>query len=172
IFLGGTTAVTRPLKVVIVGKETVGKTSLRRSITTGRPCMTQDRGVESTVHVDVEDHIVDGHPIRIFDCAGQVVYYGLLQLFLTPRAVYLLVWDAADASEMDGLNLEGLAIAPWLRYLTFRVPDANVVLVGNKWDRVVSARRAVADDVEGESRQWLKSWMEKAHGHQPHGLSL
>ena len=26
IFLGGTTAVTRPLKVVIVGKETVGKT--------------------------------------------------------------------------------------------------------------------------------------------------
>ncbi|CAN0551165.1 unnamed protein product, partial [Ectocarpus sp. 12 AP-2014] len=69
--------------------------SLRRSITTGRPCMTQDGGVESTVHVDVEDHKVDGNPIRIFDCAGQVVYYGLLQLFLTPRAVYLLVWDAA-----------------------------------------------------------------------------
>ncbi|CAM9136686.1 unnamed protein product, partial [Ectocarpus sp. 4 AP-2014] len=172
MFMGGTTAVTRPLKVVIVGKETVGKTSLRRSITTGSPCMTQDGGVESTVHVDVEDHEVDGHPVRIFDCAGQVVYYGLLQLFLTPRAVYLLVWDAAKASEMDGLNLEDLAIAPWLRYLTFRVPDANVVLVGNKWDRVVRARRTVAYDAERESRRWLKSWMEKAHGHQPHGLSL
>ncbi|CAN0405987.1 unnamed protein product, partial [Ectocarpus sp. 8 AP-2014] len=49
---------------------------------------------------------------------------------------------------MDGLNLEDLAIAPWLRYLTFRVPDANVILVGNKWDRVVRARRTVADDVE------------------------
>ncbi|CAM9497291.1 unnamed protein product [Ectocarpus sp. 4 AP-2014] len=172
MFMGGTTAVTRPLKVVIVGKETVGKTSLRRSITAGRPCMTQDGGVESTVHVDVEDHEVDGHPVRIFDCAGQVVYYGLLQLFLTPRAVYLLVWDAAKASEVDGLNLEDLAIAPWLRYSTFRVPDANVVLVGNKWDRVVRARRTVADDVERESRRWLKSWMEKAHGHQPHGLWL
>ncbi|CAN0530707.1 unnamed protein product, partial [Ectocarpus sp. 8 AP-2014] len=103
---------------------------------------------------------------------GQVVYYGLLQLFLTPRAVYLLVWDAAKASEMDGLNLEDLAIAPWLRYLTFRVPDANVILVGNKWDRVVRARRTVADDVERESRRWLKAWMEKAHGYQPHGLSL
>ncbi|CAM9303175.1 unnamed protein product [Ectocarpus sp. 13 AM-2016] len=45
MFMGGTTAVTRPLKVVIVGKETVGKTSLRRSITTGKPCMTQDSGV-------------------------------------------------------------------------------------------------------------------------------
>ncbi|CAM9994250.1 unnamed protein product, partial [Ectocarpus sp. 13 AM-2016] len=97
--------------------------SLRRSITTGRPCMTQDGGVESTVHVDVEDHKVDGNPIRIFDCAGQVVYYGLLQFFLTPHAVYLLVWDAAKASKMKGLNLEDLAIAPWLRYLTFRVPD-------------------------------------------------
>ncbi|CAN0078933.1 unnamed protein product, partial [Ectocarpus sp. 8 AP-2014] len=70
IYMGGTTAVTRPLKVVIVGKETVGKTSLRRSIKTGRPCMTRGGGVESTVHVDVEDHEVDGHPIRMFDCAG------------------------------------------------------------------------------------------------------
>ncbi|CAN0565264.1 unnamed protein product, partial [Ectocarpus sp. 12 AP-2014] len=73
---------------------------------------------------------------------------------------------------MDGLNLEDLAIAPWLRYLTFRVPDANVILVGNKWDGVERSRRTVADDVKRESRRWLKSWMEKAHGHQPHGLSL
>ncbi|CAM9300401.1 unnamed protein product [Ectocarpus sp. 12 AP-2014] len=173
IYVGGTTAVTRPLKVVIVGKETVGKTSLRRSIKTGRPCMTRGGGVESTVHVDVEDHEVDGHPIRMFDCAGQVAYYGLLQLFLTPRAVYLLVWDAAKASEMKGLNLEDLAIAPWLRYLTFRVPEANVILVGNKCDRVVRTRRtAVAVDVEHESRQWLESWIEIAHGHQPRGISL
>ncbi|CAM9992334.1 unnamed protein product, partial [Ectocarpus fasciculatus] len=90
----------------------------------------------------------------MFDCAGQVVYYGLLQLFLTPRAVYLLVWDAAKASEMKDLNLEDLAIAPWLRHLTFRVPNANVILVGNKCDRVVRTRRtAVAVDVEHESRQ-------------------
>eukprot|EP00752_Nemacystus_decipiens_P011696 g10379.t2 len=116
IFRGGATAVTRPLKVVIIGKETVGKTSLRRSIKAGKPCVTGEGGVDSTVHVDVEDHELDGHPIRLFDCAGQVVYYGLLQLFLTPRAVYLLVWDAAEASKMDLLNLEELAIAPWLSY--------------------------------------------------------
>lgn len=41
--------------------------------------MTRDGGVDSTVHVDVEDHNLDvkgdeadGHPIRMFDCAGQV----------------------------------------------------------------------------------------------------
>ncbi|CAB1102707.1 unnamed protein product [Ectocarpus sp. CCAP 1310/34] len=169
IYMGGTTAVTRPIKVVIVGEETVGKTSIK----TGRPCMTRGCGVESTVHVDVEDHEVDGHPIRVFDCAGQVVYYGLLQLFLTPRAVYMLVWDAAKASEMEGLNLEDLGIAPWLRYLTFRVPDASVILVGNKCDHVVRTRRTVvAADVEHESRQWLESLIEIARGHQPRGISL
>lgn len=102
----------------------------------------------------------------------QVVYYGLLQLFLTPRAVYLLVWDAEKASKMGNLNLEDLAIAPWLRYMTFRVPDANVVLVGNKWDRVVRANHTVAVDVERQSRAWLTAWTERAHGHHPQNLSL
>ncbi len=46
--------------------------SLRRSIKSGKPSMTKEGGVESTVHVDVEDHEIDGRPIRIFDCAGQV----------------------------------------------------------------------------------------------------
>lgn len=53
--------------------------SLRRSIKTGAPWTTREGGVDSTVHVDVEDHILDvhdnkdgGHPIRMFDCAGQV----------------------------------------------------------------------------------------------------
>ncbi|CAM9992582.1 unnamed protein product [Scytosiphon promiscuus] len=172
IFKGGSTAVTRPLKVVIVGKETIGKTSLRRSIKAGRPCMTTDDGAESTVHVDVEDHDVDGHPIRMFDCAGQAAYYGLLQLFLTPRAVYLLVWDAEKASQMDELNLEDLGIAPWLRQMTFRVPGANLVLVGNKWDRVTEANHHVAVGVERQSHQWLTAWVESAHGHQPPQLTL
>eukprot|EP00752_Nemacystus_decipiens_P016125 g14419.t2 len=172
IFRDGATTVTRPLKVVIVGKETVGKTSLRCSIKRGKPRMTIEGGVESTVHVDVEDHELDGHPIRMFDCAGQVVYYGLLQLFLTPRAVYLLAWDAAKASKMDALDLEELAIAPWLRYLTFRVPDANVLLVGNKWDEVVKSKEQVEVDVETQSGRWLSAWEEKAHRHKPQRLSL
>lgn len=46
--------------------------SLRRSIKTRRPDMTREDGVDSTVHVDVEYHELDGHPIRMFDCAGQV----------------------------------------------------------------------------------------------------
>ncbi|CAM9361370.1 unnamed protein product, partial [Sphacelaria rigidula] len=166
---GGTSTVTRPLKVVIVGKETVGKTSLRHSIKAGKPCTTREGGEDSTVHVDVEDHEVDGHAIRIFDCAGQVVYYGLLQLFLTPRAVYLLVFDAGKASTIN-IDLEDLGIASWLRHLSFRVPDASVVLVGNKWDRVEGF--GAACNVKDRSRDWLNAWKEKSRGLQPHELSL
>ncbi|CAM9558113.1 unnamed protein product, partial [Hapterophycus canaliculatus] len=150
--------------------------SLRRSITAREPRKTREGGEESTVHVDVEDDVVDGQPIRIFDCAGQVVYYGLLQLFLTPRAVYLLVLDAEDASKMEwgaenASNLESLAIAPWLRHLTFRVPSANVVLVGNKSD-LVANKDEVASEVQRQSQEWLASWKESVPGHEPRGVSL
>lgn len=73
---------------------------------------------------------------------------------------------------MDDLNLEDLSISPWLRYLTFRVPDANVVLVGNKWDRVVKVKHRIADDVERQSRKWLTEWIKNPNALQPHGLAL
>lgn len=86
--------------------------------------------------------------------------------------MYLLVWDAEKASQMDELRLEDLAIAPWLRQMTFRVPNASVVLVANKWDRVAEGSQHVAVDVERKSREWLTAWKKSAHGHQPPQLSL
>lgn len=53
----------------------------------------------------------------------------------------------------------------------FRVPDANVVLVGNKRD-LVASNHSVASEVESQSRAWLGSWIEKSHGRQPRRLSM
>ncbi|CAN0463796.1 unnamed protein product, partial [Ectocarpus sp. 8 AP-2014] len=41
---------------------------------------------ESTVFADVEPMEVEGSSVRVYDCAGQVAYTGLLQMFLTPRS--------------------------------------------------------------------------------------
>ncbi|CAN0431509.1 unnamed protein product, partial [Pylaiella littoralis] len=71
-FAGGVSLVQRPLKVVLIGKETAGKTSLRQSMAQMRACPTQNVAEESTVHIDVEDVIILGENVRIFDCAGQV----------------------------------------------------------------------------------------------------
>ena len=37
--------------------------------------------------------------VKLYDLAGQVDYYGLHQLFLTERALYVLVWDAYKFSD-------------------------------------------------------------------------
>lgn len=66
-----------------------------------------------------------------------------------------MVWDAKNSSK----NIESLAIAPWLWLLTYRVPDANVVLVGNKWDLVVS-NHSGESEVESQSRAWLGSFVD------------
>ncbi|CAN0471433.1 unnamed protein product, partial [Discosporangium mesarthrocarpum] len=97
---------------------------------------------ESTVHLEIEEHDLDGVHIRMFDCAGQVAYYGLLQLFLTAQALFLLVWDVSklnpsveeDQVQRDIRRLEELGVRPWLRSLSFRLPGADVILVGTKCD--------------------------------------
>ncbi|CAN0503710.1 unnamed protein product, partial [Discosporangium mesarthrocarpum] len=72
----------------------------------------------------------------------QVAYYGLLQLFLTAQALFLLVWDVSklkqrvpeDQVQKDIGQLEELGVRPWLRCLSFRLPGADVILVGSKCD--------------------------------------
>ena len=53
-----------------------------------------------SVGVSVESHHFETGreartDVKLYDLAGQVDYYGLHQLFLTERALYVLVWDAS-----------------------------------------------------------------------------
>lgn len=93
-----------------------------------------------------------------------MAYYGLLQLFLTRRAVYLLVWDVSQ----EGCNeagatcttddLRALGILPWLAALSFRLPGGDVILVGNKCDLrsgVQGSASHAASRVESACRGWL-----------------
>ena len=86
----------------------------------------------------------------------QVAYYGLLQLFLTPRAVYILVWNMEEKANDKG-DLGRLDITKWLKSLSFHVPDANVILVGNKYDTVQDGH-GMSERVERWSREWLDGW--------------
>ena len=48
-----------------------------------------------TVGVEVSDFNMAGQATKFYDLAGQVDYYGLHQLFMTERAVYVMTWDAS-----------------------------------------------------------------------------
>ncbi|CAM9581614.1 unnamed protein product [Scytosiphon promiscuus] len=173
-FAEGSSIVERPLKVVLIGKETVGKTSLRQSMREMKGCPTVDVIAASTVHIDVEDLNVLGKRVRIFDCAGQEAYYASLQLFLTTYALYVLVVDMASAVEHvvedDQDPLAELGVLRWLRSLAYRVPKAAVVLVGTKCDLVkstasqssLSRLEEAATTVEAKIRDRIRSWSQSA----------
>lgn len=100
----------------------------------------------------------------------QVAYTGLLQMFLSPRAVSVLVCNtgafglrddsANDRSqlEQDLSKLQELRVCDWLRSLSFRVPDNDVVVVATKCDLAGGMAASLAMRMENAVRMWLENW--------------
>ncbi|CAM9818710.1 unnamed protein product [Ectocarpus sp. 4 AP-2014] len=125
---------------------------------------------ESTVFADVETMELEGSSVRVYDCAGQVAYTGLLQMFLTPRSVCVLVCNAGlfrqqlgrddiDQIEEDCCKLEGLRVCDWLRSISRRVPGNDVILVATKCDLVSGNVEETGQRIELACRTWLSSWV-------------
>lgn len=100
----------------------------------------------------------------------QVAYTGLLQMFLSPRAVTLLVCDAGAFGDQDSctgagdslnrdLNkLQELRVCDWLRSLSFRIPASDVVVVATKCDLARGMAANLAGRMECAARAWLEAW--------------
>ena len=92
-------------------------------------------------------------------------------MFLSPRAVSLLVCNIEAFGQGDGctsdrdqlkrdLNkLQELRVCDWLRSLSFRIPDSDVVVVATKCDLVAGGMaQNLAGRTERAIRRWLESW--------------
>ncbi|CAM9212614.1 unnamed protein product [Ectocarpus sp. 8 AP-2014] len=163
------------VKVVLVGQEGAGKTSLRQSIKANKATPTGDRKEESTVFAEVEDMELEGSSVRVYDCAGQVAYTGLLQMFLMPRSVCVLVCNAGefgqqlssdniDQVDEDCRQLEALRVCDWLRSISRRVPGNYVILVATKCDLVSGNAEETGRRMEHACRMWLSSWARDGMG--------
>lgn len=101
---------------------------------------------------------------------SQVAYTGLLQMFLSRRAVSLLVCDVAAFGPRDGssteknqlkrdlVKLQELRVCDWLRSLSFRIPDSDVVVVATKCDLACGTAADLAGRMERAIRKWLQNW--------------
>ncbi|CAM9749420.1 unnamed protein product [Ectocarpus sp. 4 AP-2014] len=158
------------IKVVLVGQEGAGKTSLRQSMKANEATPTGEWEEESTVFADVEAMEVEGSSVRVYDCAGQVAYTGLLQMFLTPRAVCVLVCNAGEFGQQlgsksndqvgeDCRKLEELRVCDWLRSISRRVPNNDVILVATKCDLAGGNAGKIGLRMEHACRRWLSSWV-------------
>ena len=121
-------------KVMVLGKEGVGKTHLSRRL----------RGKSygknmSTDGIDVATFRLKGMDLTWFDFGGQEVYYPTHQFFLTSQCLYLVVFNLADPDFKS-------RVMYWLRSVASFTQDpsrpSKVVVVGTHSDEVSEQRVA------------------------------
>lgn len=91
-------------------------------------------------------------------------------MFLTPRAVCALVCNAEafgqvdkatnEQVEEDCRKLEELRVFEWLRSVSWRVPDNNVILVATKCDRVGDNAIETGQRMENACQDWIQDWLD------------
>jgi small GTP-binding protein len=111
-------------KILVVGDEAVGKTSLVRFLVKNLPREQQDR----TIGIEKTPWAPPGTPVKtnIWDFAGQEITHGTHQYFLTERSLYLLV--LSDRKQDDR------SIYRWLPLIKARAGDAPIIVAINQSD--------------------------------------
>src|SRR3989338_10620776 len=85
------------VKLMVVGRAAVGKTSLVRAL-----CHeTFDANILSTDGIDIGSFSVEDARFICWDFAGQTVYRYTNQLFLTPNAIYLVLFKIRDGNRSE-----------------------------------------------------------------------
>ena len=129
------------MKLMLVGLANRGKTTLAKRLQ-GKEC-----GNESTVGVDVSEWWFKPslgkkpYHFSIWDFGGQREYYATHQCFLSPRSLYLLLFNLKDKEK----GVEELK--PWLNNIALRAPRSCVIIIGTHLDEVASEEEREEVDV-------------------------
>ncbi len=120
----------REAKMLLVGQENVGKTSLTRRLIHDLP---PEEPRKETPGVDIHKWPLalpdtdDSVTINLWDFGGQGIYQATHQFFFTSRSLYLVLIDAS-AGEREG------RLHHWLRLVSSLSDNAPVIVVVNKQD--------------------------------------
>lgn len=125
-----TTAALNEAKLLVVGREAVGKTSLVRFLVHGKHRDPDEQRTPGIAHQRIERQPwiaqANGPVLNVWDFGGQEIMYETHKFFLTARSIYLLVLE--DRREDDR------SIFDWLRTIANRGGDSPVIVVINKCD--------------------------------------
>lgn len=114
----------RNIKVIVAGEKTVGKTSLVEQYTLGKFSgqYSHSLGLNVTTHIAMADN----RPVKLelWDIAGE--YFERTE-FYRGAAACMLVYDVTKEKTLQQL-------ATWLNVCRATVPNAGIVVVGNKVD--------------------------------------
>lgn len=154
-------------KLILLGYQEVGKTSLRKCFESEPFFFKNLPEVRTTTGVEVQEKSmsVEGDSIDVIlsDFAGQESYHSHT-FFLTERSIFLLVWKLS-AVEQDfqssGINArEEERLQRWIAEVFAKYPHARIVLVATHLDELrVQGQRSVEmilSKVEGRLRAYVE----------------
>ncbi|XP_070550673.1 probable serine/threonine-protein kinase roco11 [Ptychodera flava] len=135
-FLDSKTIPNDNVKVILVGHEGVGKTSLVKALTGDKK---QD--VQKTDGITVSELFLDKTSLKltIFDFAGDVDFLESHSLFITDDSVFVVVYDLSkfsigtSVSNTSSLHQVG-RVKLWLQTIFSYAPNSAVLLVGTHAD--------------------------------------
>ncbi|MDP1602858.1 MAG: protein kinase, partial [Legionella sp.] len=113
------------VKMIVVGRAAVGKTTLARSLYGQK----FDPRIPSTDGIDLGEFTEEGIRFMTWDFGGQKVYRYTHQLFLSSNSLYLVLFKLTDP---EAQSLEELRF--WLSSIASRAKQAHVLLIGTHLD--------------------------------------
>ena len=140
-------------KVVMLGQTGVGKSSILMRASHGVFLHTLGNTV-GAAYLALTRHTSDGTKVdmEVWDTAGQERYDCLAPMYYRGSAVAVVVFDVADRSSFRRADL-------WCRTMTLDVPEARIVLVGNKAD-MIHARCVDDKDIKTLAHEYDASYIE------------
>jgi small GTP-binding protein len=119
------------LKLIVVGNEAVGKTSLLQYLIEGKPRdpdETKTSGIAQHEKIEIRGWSPDDCHVQlnVWDFGGQEMMRGTHRFFLTERSLYLLV--------LEDRRQDDRSVYDWMKTIRNRGGDSPVIVVINKAD--------------------------------------
>lgn len=137
---------TKHVKVIFVGKEATGKTSLIKRITNrwtimdsvlgatiGQGRRNATDGIETRVWNSPAPALANT-TFHLWDFAGQKLYYNTHQFFLSNNSINLLLFDSTKSLKDNKLGF-------WMSSIQAKAPNSIVYLVGTFVDKLSQHKR-------------------------------
>lgn len=153
------------MKIVVVGKENIGKTSIIKGFTRTWGLEDAERreptdGIEMkrwNPRIPTDFRTVENTTIHLWDFAGQEIFYTTHQFFLNDASLTLLVFDITK-----GLDIEN-KLSFWMNSISSTSPNSRVLLIGTFIDKIEKkSKEQTLNEVSNKIEEMLR--------HLPHPL--
>ena len=114
------------IKIVLIGKNGVGKTSILSRYTKD----IYDEGVQYTIGVEFFTKIIDDYKLQIWDLSGMERFKSIVRSYYNYCNIAILVFDITDVKSLNRLT-------EWIYDIREQNNEpVSFILVGNKSDKV------------------------------------